>query len=167
MKSNTITANSVNDRMIKLFFMFVFYQFFLHAYVALASHDPRLLIPHVIAYLHDIALLGIVAAIGYLAAAIAPTGLRQTVANIGSVCISIVGILLAIYPKILREYLVFPVNIFEADSGSAKVLISDYMGITAFLPALIAIILVVIVMFIPLKIKISTTVKLKFDTYKS
>ncbi|MFH1251859.1 MAG: hypothetical protein V1715_12300 [bacterium] len=151
MKSNKIVVNTINDVMIKLFFLYVLYQLLLHAYFSLVSHDPRLLIPHVIAYLHDIALLGIVTAIGYFATAVSPAGFRRTVNKAGSVFITIVGILLASYPKVLREYLAFPVNIFESDLGSAKILISDYLGITALLPALIALILSVLVLFTPLE----------------
>ncbi|MBI3787198.1 MAG: sulfatase, partial [Ignavibacteriales bacterium] len=71
-----------------------------------------------------------------------------------------VEILLASYTKILREYLAFPVNIFESDWGSAKVLISDYLGITALLPAFIVPILFVSALFIPKNIKISNKIKL-------
>ncbi len=160
MKSNKIVANNINDRMIKLFFLYLFYQLLLHAHFSLVSNDPRLLIPHVIAYLHDITLLGIVTAVGYFATAVSPTGFRQTVNKAGSVFITIVGILLASYPKILREYLAFPVNIFESDLGSAKILISDYLGITALLPALIALILFVLVLFISKDLRISNKIKL-------
>lgn len=151
MKSNKVAANAINDGMIKLFFLYVLYQLLLHAYFSIAAHDPRLLLPHVIAFLQDIALLGIVTAIGYLTIAVSPAGFRQTVNKIGSVFIAIVGILLASYPNILREYLVFPVNIFDSDLESAKVLISDYLGITALLPVLIALILFVFVSFTPLE----------------
>ena len=147
-------------KMLKLFFLYVLYQLLLHAYFSLASHDPRLLIPHVIAYLQDIALLGIVTAIGYFATAVSPKGLRQTVNKAGLVFIAIVGILLASYPKILREYLAFPVNIFESDLGSVKVLISDYLGITVLLPPLIALILSALVLFIPKDLRLSNKVKL-------
>lgn len=160
MKSNKIVENTINDVMIKLFFLYVLYQLLLHAYFSLVSHDPRLLIPHVIAYLHDIALLGIVTAIGYFATAVSPAGFRRTVNKAGSVFITIVGILLASYPKVLREYLAFPVNIFESDLGSAKILISDYLGITALLPALIALILSVLVLFTPKVLRISNKIKL-------
>lgn len=160
MKSNRIVANTINDRMIKLFFLYVLYQLLLHAYFSFVSNDPRLLIPHVIAYLHDIALLGIATAIGYFATAVSPIGFKKTVNKSGSVFIAIVGILSASYPKILREYLAFPVNIFDADLGSAKILISDYLGITALLPALIALTLSVLVFFISINLRISNKIKL-------
>lgn len=160
MKSNKIVANAINDGMIKLFFLYALYQLLLHAYFSLASNDARLLIPRVIAYLHDIALLGIVTAIGYFATAVSPTGFRQTVNKVESAFIAIIGILLASYPKILREYLAFPVNIFESDLGSAKILIADYLGITALLPALIALILFVVVLFISKDLRISNKIKL-------
>ncbi len=151
MKVNKIVANITNDGMIKLFFLYGLYQLLLHTYFSLVSKDPRLFIPHVIAYLHDIGLLAIVTAISYFAAAVSPTGFRKTINKSGSVFIAIVGILLASYPKILREYLAFPVNIFESDLGSAKILILDYLGITALLPTLIALILSVLVLFTPLE----------------
>lgn len=160
MKSNKIAANTIKDIMIKMFFLYVLYQLLLHAFFTLQSNDPRMLMPHVIAYLHDIAILGIVAAIGYFATAVSPTGIRQTVNKAGSVLIAVAGILLAGYPKILREYLVFPVNIFESDLGSAKFLISDYLGITALLPILIALILFVSAIFISINLRISNKIKL-------
>ncbi|MBM2816965.1 MAG: hypothetical protein HW421_3727 [Ignavibacteria bacterium] len=153
MNSNKIVDTTVNNRMFKLFFLYVLYQLLLHTYFSLLSHDPRLLIPHLIAYIHDIALLGIVTVIGYLATAVSTTRFRKTVNKIGTVFIIIVGILLASYPKILSEYMAFPVNIFESDLGSAKILISDYLGITALLPALIALILTTFVLFISIDIK--------------
>ncbi len=160
MKSKKIVVKKNNDAMIKLFFVYVLYQLLLHAYFSLASHDPRLLIPHAVAYLQDIALLGIVTAIGYFATAVSPTRFRQTVNKAGLAFIVIVGILLASYPKILREYLAFPINIFESDLGSAKILISDYLGITALLPALIVLIFTVLVLFISKELRISNKIKL-------
>lgn len=160
MKSNKIVTNNINDRMTKLFFLYVLYQLLLHIYFSLAGHDPRLFLPHLVAYLQDIALLGIVTAIGYLAAAVSPIGFRQRINKIGSVFIAIVGILLASYPKILREYLVFPVNIFDSDLDSATTLISDYLGITALLPVLLALILSVLVLLIPKALRISNKIKL-------
>ncbi|MEW6087620.1 MAG: hypothetical protein AB1498_04890 [bacterium] len=146
-----MASNNKNDKIEKLFFLSVFYQLLLHVYFSFISRDPRLFIPHVVSYLHDIALLGIITAFDYLAAAVSPEKFKQTVNKAGQVFIIIVGILLAGYPKILREYLAFPVNIFESDLGSAKTLISDYMGATALLPAIIALILSVLVLFTPLE----------------
>lgn len=160
MKSNKTAANTINDGVIKLFFLYVLYQLLLHFYFSFSGHDPRLFLPHLVAYLQDIALLGIVTAIGYLAIAVTPIRFKQTVNDIGSVLIAIVGMLLASYPKILREYLVFPVNIFEADLDSATILISDYLGIFVLLPSLVALFLGVVILFIPKGIKLSNKIKL-------
>ncbi|MEK7242668.1 MAG: sulfatase, partial [Thermodesulfobacteriota bacterium] len=50
----------------------------------------------------------------------------------------IAGALLAIYPQLLCEYLAFPVNVFATDGESARVLLTEYLGLWRLWPAGVA-----------------------------
>jgi len=97
--------------------------------------------PHVVAYLQDVILLAGwyagVAAIGHLFHGRTRIVMQYS-ATIGLFGI---GVGLASYPRFLREYLVFPVNIFAADSGSAWVLIKEYLGLSSLWPVAVACVL--------------------------
>lgn len=159
-KSSETISKATSDGLINLVLLFVGYQLLLHIYFALTSNDPRLFMPASIAFVHDLAILGITTAIGYLAKSVSPIRLKKSIDKIFSIILIIVGVLLAGYPKILREYLVFPVNIFDSDLSSAEVLISDYLGVIAFVPPLIALILGVVVLFINKELRISKKIKI-------
>lgn len=118
--------------------------------------------PHAIAYISDVALLAILTATGSFATAISPIRFKQTVHKVILVSLVVVEILFASYPNVLREYMAFPVNIFDADWSSTTTLISDYMGITALLPALFAMIITALALFVPLKIMIPNKIRLAF-----
>ncbi|MEW6702775.1 MAG: hypothetical protein AB1298_08645 [Bacteroidota bacterium] len=147
------------DKITKLFLLFTTYQLALHIYFSLSARDPRLFVPTVIAFIHDAVLLSIIAAIGNLLFILIPQKIKKVFHRTFLTCFIIIGALFASYPKILREYLAFPVNIFDADFSSAKVLVSDYLGITALLPSLIAFILGVSVIFLKARIRIPNKIK--------
>ena len=44
------------------------------------------------------------------------------------------GMLLSIYPRLLTEFLAFPVNVFRADGGSTRIFVTDYLGWQSLLP---------------------------------
>lgn len=158
--STAISLKNKKDGLIKIFLLYSCYQFLLHTYFTVVANDPRLFMPAVIAFLHDVAVLGILIAIGYFVKYLSPIRFKKTVDISFSILTIIVGVFLASYPKILREYLVFPVNILESDISTVKVFISDYLGIAALLPSLIALILGVFVLIFPKELKISNKVKL-------
>ena len=76
--------------------------------------------PTLIAFFHDLAILVIVTTIGYIVTFLSLIRFKSIANKISAVILIIVGILLSAYPKILREYLVFPVNIFDSDISSAQ-----------------------------------------------
>lgn len=158
--SNHFVSKVSSDRLIKLFLLFSIYQLTLHLYFALSAKDPRLILPTSIAFSHDLGLLAIVTASGYLITSISPIQFKSIANKIFSVILIITGFLLSTYPKILREYLVFPVNIFDSDFNSAETLVSDYLGIAALVPSLTALILGVIVYHTKKELRISRTIKI-------
>ena len=68
--------------------------------------------------------------------------------------------LLSLYPKLVREYLVFPVNIFDADTDSAGTLLFDYLGLSSLLPCVIALVLGLIVVRFDFQLPASGKAKL-------
>lgn len=134
-----------NDKLIILFLFFAVYQLVLHIYFGIKASDTRLLLPTFIAFLHDIAIMGIVAIFGKTIVSFLSAKFRSTADKIFSSFLIFIAVLLAFYPKSLREYLVFPVNIFDADFNSAQTLIYDYLGISSIIPSAIALIIGVFV----------------------
>jgi len=149
-----------SDGLTKLFILFAFYQLLLHIYFALTSNDPRLFMPTAIAFFHDLAMLGIITATGYTIKSVSPISWRKLIDKSFSIMLIILGVILASYPKILREYLIFPINVFDTDLSSAETLISDYLGIVAFLPSLIALLLGVSIFVIKKELRVSNRTKI-------
>jgi hypothetical protein len=114
-------------------------------FFGLSANDPRIILPYFIAFLHDILILGVVVIIGKITSSIVSNKYKSIVEKIFSILLIIIGIFLAFYPKILREYLVFPVNILDSDMSSAETLITNYLGLNAIKPSLIALGLGVII----------------------
>jgi len=160
LKSNKMVSNAFPDSLIKLFILFSVYQFTLHLYFVSSANDPRLILPTSIAFIHDLAILAIVTSIGYLLVSISSIQFKSISNTTSAIILIITGILLSVYPKILREYLVFPVNIFDSDINSAKTLVFDYLGIAALLPCLIALVLVVIIYRIHKELHVSKRIKI-------
>jgi hypothetical protein len=160
-----VTSNvKAKDSLTKLFFLYVLYQLILHAYFALSLIEKRIFLPTALAFFQDISILGITAAIGHGVKSVSSPKLKKTVDVLFSIILIMVGIALASYPRILREYLTYSVNIFDSDLNSAQVFISDYLGIDAFLPSLIALFIGVAVLCFKKQIHISKKVKLSFIT---
>jgi len=118
--------------------VFSAWQLALHLLQCAESRDPRLWMPHGVAYLQDLGLLtgGIVAfsAIGRLLRGRARTAWDY----LSAASLFAIGVGLASYPRFLREYLAFPVNLFAADSGSAWVLLREYLGLSRLWPVAVA-----------------------------
>jgi len=132
-------GNGGGERETRLVLAFSAWQFVLHLWQCVESGDPRLWQPHVVAYLHDLLLLGALLILAWLVRRFTPHRLRAVGNILSIVMLLIAGIFLAIYPQMLREYLAFPVNIFAADGGSARVLVTEYLGISRLWPAVIAV----------------------------
>jgi hypothetical protein len=113
-------------------------QLALHAVAAFGARDPRVLLPHAVAWLHDLALLFVVAAVF---SALARAGGRrvQIVVTIGGRMTLIGGgMLLALCPQMLPTFLAAPANFLETDAGTARVFLQDYLGVRALWPAVLA-----------------------------
>lgn len=155
-----MVSKAFSGRLMNFFFLFSFYQFTLHLYFALSANDPRVILPTSIAFFHDLALLAIVTAIGYLITSVSSIKFKSIANKTSGVVLIIAGVLLSAYPKILREYLVFPINIFDSDISSAETLVFDYLGFAALLPCLIALILGVIVFRLNKELRIANRIKI-------
>lgn len=144
----------------RLFLGFSIFQFLLHLFYLLSAKDPRVLMPTSIAFVHDLLILSLFYFIAFYIVKYLPSKIKI----IGEkACITgfiIIVALLSLYPRMLREYLVFPVNIFESDASVAKTLIVDYLGFSSFLPlAFVLIIGIILVFFVKKEFKVSPKLK--------
>ena len=122
----------------RLFAAFCAWQFVLHLLPCIEAADPRLWMPHVVAYLQDVGLLA-----GWFVGFAALRRLLHSHARVAWGYVTAVGLFalglgLASYPSFLREYLVFPVNIFAADRASASTLFREYLGLSRLWPVGVA-----------------------------
>ena len=116
---NTKTTIKKNI-LLNLFLGFSIYQFILHLFYLLSSKDPRLLIPTAVSFVHDLLLLSIYSFIYYLVCNLLPSKLKAIAEKTFIIGFLILGCGLSLYPKSLREILVFPINIFESDLAHLK-----------------------------------------------
>jgi len=136
----------------RLVFAFAMLQLMLHLWQCVASFDPRLWPPHAVAYLQDLLLLGVALLSIRILPRCAPARLRRGVENLTVAILLILGLLLAIYPQLLREYLAFPVNVFGAGSQSARVLLTEYLGLTRLWPGLVALTVGGVALLVPFRL---------------
>jgi hypothetical protein len=144
-----------NDKLTTLFLLFVVYQLVLHLLFGLKADDPRLILPTLISFLHDIVILGTITIVGKTVSSFVSSKFKTTINQSFNILLIICGVLLAFYPKMLREYLVFPINIFDADLSSTETLLTDYLGLSAIIPSLIALMLGVVVLMKNVKLRSS------------
>ena len=139
-------------REVRLVFVFAMLQFLLHVRQCVASGDPRLWPPHMVAFLHDLLLLGVAFSGAGMLRRSAPLRFRRGVGNFSMAILLILASFLALYPQLLREYLAFPVNIFGAGAGSIRVVLQEYLGLSRLWPVLLAVTLGIIAIFIPFRL---------------
>lgn len=113
-------------------------QFALHAAFALASRDPRIFLPHLVAWIQDLGLLSLVVVLASIMARVGKPWWNRLVAAVSWVALLALGTLLAIYPRMLQSSLAFPVNVFNTDPGTAGVFLRDYLGWAGLWPAGVA-----------------------------
>lgn len=113
-------------------------QFALHASFAVVSMDPRVLVPHLVAWLQDLVLLLIVASAGGALVARAESSFRRPAKAAFLGALVAFGVVLAAYPRMLQSSLAFPVNLFLTDLGTASVFVREYAGLRVLWPAVIA-----------------------------
>jgi hypothetical protein len=109
----------------------------LHVQAGLASRDPRLLLPHAVAWLHDLLLLLAAAAAAAALARAAPPRLQPAASWGGRSLLAILGALLAVCPQLLPAFLAAPASFLSADA--AQTFLRDYLGLRASWPAALAV----------------------------
>lgn len=145
-----------SDRAMHLFAALSLAQILWHLYAAVESTDPRLLLPHLVAWLQDLLLLSLVLGAAKGIGLLLPRNLKQAWHLIELLLLLATGVSLALYPQMLREYLAFPVNLFAGGSGSAWVLLSQYLGSSRLLPAAVSCIVGLTAIFMPSMIELPT-----------
>ena len=140
------------DHGTRLFLVFTLLQFVLHVGSLIFTKDPRMLMPHAIAYLHDLLLLTLIWFGSTTVCRIASLRIQPFCRIIMLGVLFGSGLILAIYPLFLREYLAFPVNIFSSDTAAAGVFLSEYLGISALWPAAVALSLGIVFLLFPFRI---------------
>lgn len=140
------------ERETRLVLAFTALQLVLHLWQCVISGDPRLWPPHAVAYLHDLLLLGALLMGARGVRRFAPERLRSGVEILSVAILLIAGALLAVYPQLLREYLAFPVNVLGAGSGSARVLVTEYLGLSRMWPAGVAFVTASAVLVAPVRL---------------
>jgi len=119
---------------------FAVIQLGLHGLHAVTARDPRLLGPHFVAWLHDLALLGILVLVLLAVDRFAQQRrmLRRIVTATSTVFLFVAGMSLSLYPRLLTEFLAFPVNIFRADVATTQFFVWDYLGWRSLWPAVVS-----------------------------
>jgi hypothetical protein len=113
-------------------------QLSLHAAFAIEAKDPRIVVPHLVAWVQDAVLLTLVVLAASLLARAGGETSRRIAAAVGWVVLLALGVFLATYPRMLQSSLAFPVNLFKADTATATVFLREYSGLRVLWPALLA-----------------------------
>jgi len=134
------SSPSEEGALIRLSVAFAVAQFILHSMDALLSKDPRLLMPHIVAYLHDLLLLEILLLLLLVAGRMTANRnrLRRCWYMTGIIMLFTLGLLLSIYPGCLAEFLAFPWNIFNVSGSTVSFFFTDYLGWRYLWPVLIS-----------------------------
>ena len=153
---NTNTARNEGarsgERETRLILAFSASQLVLHLWQCIESGDPRLWLPHAVAYLHDLLLLGALLMVAWVVRRFTTHRLRLGGEIFSVAILLIAGALLAIYPQLLREYLAFPVNVLAAGGGSARVLLMEYLGLWRMWPAGVAFLIASVALVAPIRL---------------
>ena len=116
------------DALRRVVFGFVVFQLILHIGCLLWQRDLRMVMPHLVAWLHDGVLLFAVWGLFILLRRLLPQK-ADRVLNIVALVFSFgLVFLLAVYPAVLREFLAFPRNIFAVTGGTVGIFLRNYLG---------------------------------------
>ena len=129
------------------------FQFLLHMGCVFAGRDLRMLMPHSVSFLHDLMLIMAIYLLLAVAGRLSPARFRFTLRVGAIVCLFALALVLAGYPRFLREYLAFPVDIFATDAGSSKVFL-NYVGLPAFWPVALAAVAGVFALVVPYRFRL-------------
>lgn len=151
-QGNQINGNISREG--RLFLIITAYQLVLHFGYFVVERDPRMLMPHVVAFLHDLLLIFAVSLAFAVAVRVFPGRARSALNITAITCLFGLGLLLASYPRFLRAYLAFPVNIIATEWGTGGVFL-NYVGVAALWPIALAAVAESIVLVIPLRVHLS------------
>lgn len=128
--------NDVNEgyRSVRLIATISVVQLALHLYTAFESRDPRLFLPHLVAWSHGLLILSILVFASSRAIALFPSRFRNRAELVTLTIIALALLPLSLYPQMLREYLSFPVNLFAATPASASSMLTKYLGLSRLMP---------------------------------
>jgi hypothetical protein len=140
------------NRKIRLIFAVSIWQFILHMWQCLKSGDPRLWPPHAVAFLHDLLLLWALLMVGRVIRRFTPPYLRTAGEVLSVTVLLLAGVMFAIYPQLLREYLAFPINIFATGGGSVHTLLTEYLGLWQLWPAGVALVIASSALVVPVRL---------------
>jgi hypothetical protein len=149
------TSSNSEDRKGRLLLVFSAFQLLLHLGYFIVQRDPRMLMPHAVAFLHDLLLIFAVFFGFAVTGRVFPARLRPALKITAITCLFGLGLLLASYPRFLREYLAFPVNIMATNLGSAGVFFKEYAGVAALWPIALAVAAGSIALVTPLRVHLS------------
>ena len=146
--------------MVRLVCALIAAQLGLHVWFAVFARDPRMIMPHAVALLLDAFVLIVSATILWgVGTALWRCGFRHRVWAFGLYALVCwIGLLLAVYPALLTEFLAFPTSIFRADGATGWFFISEYLGWKGLWPLLVSGTMVVLASLLPWRVP--TTKKL-------
>jgi len=112
----------------------------LHTWFAVFARDPRMWMPHAVAWLLDVFVLIVLAAILWgIGRALRRCGFPHGLWTFGcNALIFSTGLLLASYPGLLSEFLAFPMSIFRADGATTWFFVSEYLGWRGLWPLIVS-----------------------------
>jgi len=112
----------------------------LHVLAAFEARDPRIIMPHAVAWLHDLSILLLVA--GLFAVLTRPRwrAVPQVARALGCGVLVAAAMLLALYPRMLQVFLASPANFLETDAATAGTFVRDYLGVSVLWPAAAALV---------------------------
>ncbi|MCI0515969.1 sulfatase-like hydrolase/transferase [candidate division KSB1 bacterium] len=121
----------------------------LHIAAWASSADPRLVAPHAVALLHDLLILGMITLIAVTGSWRLPPKARRVGDILSVLALIVPGLLLSMYPQVLRAHLAFPANLFNASKDSTVVMLNEYLGISRLWPALVVLAVVASALRLP------------------
>lgn len=148
------------DRGTRLFLAFVALQLALHLGSYLSAIDPRILMPHAVAYLHDLLLFTVLWFGSINVCRLISSRVRSFCWTLALIGMFGLGLLLASYPLFLREYLAFPINVFATDIATAGVFFREYLGIASLWPVAVALALGIASIVVPFRISLPRLARL-------
>ncbi len=147
MNIKSFNFKNLRDALFRLFLSYGIFQLFLHIYFLVTSNDPKMLVPTIISFVYDLFILSFFYLFGFYSVNVMYKDIKQIFLSIYFCFYLLIGLLLSVYPGVLREYLIFPVNIFEADANVTETLVVEYLGFSTFIPVIIGFVIALFMAF--------------------